>query len=479
MPTIEQLFERHGPRYRWLATATVMLGTLSMVLTSTIINVAVPAIMGEFHLGQDQVHWLSTAFLAAMTVGMLVNAWCLARFGSRRTFLCAMTIFIVASVMGGFSQNFEVLVAVRAVQGVMAGLIQPHALVTIFQVFPWNKRGQAMGIYGMGVVLGPAVAPALGGILVDTLSWRAVFFAVLPSCLLALFMASRFLPGTAHARNHRLDWLGMILLGGGLTALLWALAGLARRGLDDPLLLTALFGGPLLMGAFAAWQFRHPYPLFDPRVFRYPGFAGGFFVAMVMGAGVFGSTYLMPLYFQQVQGMTATDAGFILIPAGIAMAVIFPVSGHLSDRLPGAVMIGSGLLLMPLSLLCLRAADIGTGVVWLMLWVALGRVALGLMMPPVNTGSLALLPPEMIPQGSGVVNFARQIGGALGVNLSAICVQFFSDRHWQAHPEAGHPHAFEVGFDDAFLITASLFILALWPLARMSRGQRLKRTETS
>ena len=115
---------------------------------------------------------------------------------TRRTFICAMVIFIMASVLGGFSQNFAVLVAVRAVQGVMAGLIQPHALVTIFQVFPWNKRGQAMGIYGMGVVLGPAVAPALGGILVDTLSWRAVFFAVLPSCLLALFMASRFLPLT-------------------------------------------------------------------------------------------------------------------------------------------------------------------------------------------------------------------------------------------------------------------------------------------
>ena len=273
--------------------------------------------------------------------------------------------------------------------------------------------------------------------------------------------------------------MGIILLGVGLTALLWALAGLARRGLQDPVLLTALVGGPLIMGVFAAWQFRHPYPLFDPRVFRYPGFAGGFFVAMVMGAGVFGTTYLMPLYFQQVQGMTATDAGFILIPAGIAMAIIFPLSGHLSDRLPGAVMITTGLLLMPASLLFLRAADIGTSMVWLMFWVALGRVALGLMMPPVNTGSLALLPAEMIPQGSGVVNFARQIGGALGVNLSAICVQFFSDRHWHAHPEAGHPHAFEVGFDDAFLITASLFILALWPLARMSRGQRLKRTETS
>lgn len=160
---VERFFDRYGPRYRWLATITVMLGTMSVVLASTIINVAIPTIMVEFQLAQDQVHWLATGFLAAMTVGMLLNAWCAQRFGARGAYLLAMGLFIVVSIIGSVSEQFPLLVAARIGQGLLAGLVQPLAMITIFQVFPLNRRGQAMGIYGLGVVLGPAIAPAIGG----------------------------------------------------------------------------------------------------------------------------------------------------------------------------------------------------------------------------------------------------------------------------------------------------------------------------
>ncbi|ASK33599.1 MFS transporter [Alcanivorax sp. N3-2A] len=472
--SIEGLFHRYGKNYRWLVTATVMLGTLSVVLASTIINVAVPVIMVRFHLQQDQVHWLATGFLAAMTVGMLLNAWAVARFGSRQAFLIAMAVFIAASVVGGLSQNFGLLVAARAVQGVMAGLIQPLAMIAIFQVFPLHKRGQAMGMYGMGVILGPAIAPALGGVLVDTLSWRATFYVVLPACALAMAMAWRFLPDREHDDNRAttLDWPGLLLLSAGLVATLWAMAAGQRRGWSEPLLLAALIGGPLLLLLFGLWQRRARQPLFDLRTFATPGFFGGFALSIVMGAGVFASTYLLPLYFQQVNGVSASTAGLMLMPAGLAMALIFPFTGHLTDRVPGVWLIGIGLLLFILSMLLMRLAGQQTGIVWLVIWAALSRLGMGFIMPPVTTGSIALLPPGLIPQGSGIVNFGRQIGGALGVNLSAVFVQFFSDRYWQAYPEAGHPHAFEVGFDDAFLMLLILFLLAFWPLASMGRGQR-------
>lgn len=469
-PAIERLFERYGPAYRWYATVTVMLGTLSVVLASTIINVAVPTIMAEYRLEQDQVHWIATGFLAAMTVGMLLNAWAVARFGSRRAFLLAMAIFIIASLVGGVSNSFGLLVLARVVQGVTAGMIQPHAMITIFQVFPLHKRGQAMGIYGMGVILGPAIAPALGGVLVDAWSWRAVFFVVLPACLLAMVIAGRFLPDHREDEAPRLDWAGLILLSLGLVATLWALASGLRRGWLDPLLFSALLGGPLLLGLFALWQRRCPNPLFDLRVFGAPGFTGGFLLSIVMGAGVFGSTYMMPLYFQQVSGFSASSAGLMLMPAGLAMAFVFPFVGYLTDRIPLARMIAGGLAFFIASMVMMRAADQTTAAVWLVAWAALGRVGLGLIMPPVTTGSLTLLPPALIPQGSGIINFGRQTGGAIGVNLSAICVQFFSDRYWQAHPEAGHPHAFEVGFDDAFLMLLIVYLVALWPLRAMRRG---------
>lgn len=470
-PAIERLFERYGPAYRWYATVTVMLGTLSVVLASTIINVAVPTIMAEYRLEQDQVHWIATGFLAAMTVGMLLNAWAVARFGSRRAFLLAMAIFIIASLVGGVSNSFGLLVLARVVQGVMAGMIQPHAMITIFQVFPLHKRGQAMGIYGMGVILGPAMAPALGGVLVDAWSWRAVFFVVLPACLIAMGMAARYLPGR-HGRVPTLDRRGLALLAVGLLASLWALASGHRRGWTDPAELTALIGGPLTLTLFALWEKRCPQPLFDLRVFRAAGFGGGFLLAMVMGAGVFGSTYLLPLYFQQVCGLSAATAGLMLVPAGLAMAFLFPFSGHLTDRIPNPLLIGTGLVLFAVSMAMMYASGPATAPALLVAWAVVCRLGMGCIMPPVTTGSIALLPPALIAQGSGIINFGRQAGGALGVNLGAVFVQFFSDRYWQAHPHTGHPRAWLAGFDHAFLLLLTVFVLAFWPLARLGRGQR-------
>jgi len=468
---VQALFALHGPRYRWLATITVMLGTMSVVLASTIINVAIPTIMVEFQLAQDQVHWLATGFLAAMTVGMLLNAWCAQRFGARGAYLLAMGLFIAVSLVGAVSEQFPLLVAARVGQGLLAGLIQPLAMITIFQVFPYNRRGQAMGIYGLGVVLGPAIAPAIGGVLVDTLSWRAVFLVVLPACVVGMAMAWRYLPGKdREAPPLRLDTAGVLLLAVGMTAVLWGLANGHRRGWVDPLLLAALPGGLITLLLFVLWQRHTRQPLMDLRVFRYPGFTGSFLISMVIGAGVFASTYVTPLYFQQVLGESAASAGLMLMPAGLAMAFTFPVAGHLTDRFSETRIMLAGLLLFVLNMLLMAGASLTTSAVWLVWWTLLGRVGLGLMMPPSSTGALGLLPPWLIPQGSGIFNFARQIGGALGVNLCALCIQFFSDRYGQNDPAASLARAFESGFDRAFWLLLIVFLLALWPLHAMRQG---------
>ncbi|MCG8392584.1 MAG: multidrug efflux MFS transporter [Pseudomonadales bacterium] len=468
---VEHLFGRHGPRYRWLATITVMLGTMSVVLASTIINVAIPTIMGEFALAQDQVHWLATGFLAAMTVGMLSNAWCTHRFGAKGAYLLAMALFIGVSVLGAVSESFPLLVASRVGQGLLAGLIQPLAMITIFQVFPLNRRGQAMGIYGLGVVLGPAIAPAIGGVLVDTLSWRAVFLVVLPACVAGMVMAWRYLPGRdGDARPVRLDVAGLLLLAIGATALLWALANGHRRGWQDTVLLLALSGGVALLCLFAFWQRRTRHPLMDLRVFRYRGFTGSFIVSMVVGAGVFASTYITPLYFQQVLGESAASAGLMLMPAGLAMAFTFPLAGHLTDRMPEARLVLIGVILFALNMVLMAGASLATSAVWLVWWTLLGRVGLGLMMPPSSTGALGLLPPALIPQGSGIFNFARQIGGALGVNLCALSIQFFSHHHGETVPTATLAQSYEYGFDRAFILLLVVYLLALWPLRAMQKG---------
>lgn len=475
---IAELFARHGSRFRWWATFTAMLGTLSMVLASTIVNVAVPAIMREFAIGQTQAQWLATAFLASMTGGMLINAWAVQAFGIRRTYTGAMLVFMLASVLGGLAPAFDWLILARVFQGLMAGLIQPLALIVIFEVFPPHQRGRGIGIYGMGVILGPAVGPALGGALVDLFSWHAVFFVALPFCLVGLYMAQRYLPTRPmRERRPRLDVAGLVLLGGWLTALLWALANGQSRGWDDPRVQLALVGGGAAFVAFVVWERYCGEPLLNLRVFRSSGFAGGFLLSMVIGAGLFGSTYLLPLFVQEIQGFSATAAGLLLMPAGLAMALLFPAAGHLTDRLPPWRLTLAGLTAFAASSLLLTLAEPATGFWMLALWVVLGRLGLGLMMPPVTTGSLRLLERELVTQGAGLVNFGRQFGGAFGVNLLAVLLE----RRAAAH--AGGPAAMEPiaaythAFHDTFLALAILFGLGLLPLWRMRRAERRRLCE--
>jgi MFS family permease len=212
--TVEGLRARYGERWRWLAVATVMLGTMATVLSATVVNVALHDIMIEFGIRQGQVHWLATGFIAAMTTTMLTSSWLLDHFGLRKTLGTAMALFSAVSVLGGFADSPELLILARIAQGALAGLMQPMGMYLVFRIFPRDRRGRAMGIYGMGVILAPALGPVLGGFLVDELDWRYVMFAPVPVTLLGVFMAWRFLPlPPSRPEPYRFDLPGLVLLG--------------------------------------------------------------------------------------------------------------------------------------------------------------------------------------------------------------------------------------------------------------------------
>lgn len=510
MSTTEALFETYGPAYKWLGTCTVMLGTLSMTLATTIVNVAIPDIMGNFGIAQTQAQWLSTGFLAAMAAFMLVSAWALQAFGMKAAYIGCLAVFMMASVLGGVSPHENLVILSRVIQGAMAGVIQPLAMTIIFQVFPERQRGLGMGIYGLGVILGPAVGPAIGGVLVDWLSWRAVFFMPLPSCLLAIGFALFFAPGRDPVeRRTRFDWPGFICLCLFLVSMLWSLTNGQRLGWHT---LTILGGGlfALTMGtAFVARQLVSRYPLLNLRIFRIPGFAAGCAISFCFGAGLFGSTYLIPLFVQQIQGFTATSAGMLLMPAGLAMAVIFPLAGHMADQLAAPVVIALGTLLLAVSSYMLGLMDVYTLPWVIVLWVTLGRVGLGFGMPAIGTGSLRALDIQQVSQGSGAANFSRQIGGALGVNLLSVILEWRTVEHarvitdtqtagnaitgdllsrlQQMAPSAGVTpdqvsaaalrflqetiqfQSYIKGFQDSFMILAGLFVLTLLPVWLMYR----------
>jgi len=432
-PSIEALFARYGPAFRWLVTLTALTGTVSCILSSTIVNVALPDIMGALGMGHEEGQLLSTGFLAANTGFMLLNAWSVERFGFRITYVASIGLFVMASILAGLGNDPGVMVFCRVAQGAAAGLLQPLSMQIIFLVFPPERRGTAMGMFSFGVVMAPAIGPTLGGFLVDQFSWHAVFFLCLPTAVLGLVMGVLFMPGrVAQGAARAFDWWGSVLLALAIGLLLAGLTDGQHHGWGSDHVLLELTGAALATIGFIGWQAIAPAPLMSLKVFQHWGFVAASLVAFIYGAAIFGSTYLLPLLVQIVQGYTPTRAGLILMPAGLAVAVIFLIAGRLADLVPPWQPVCAGLLCFALS--CWLIGDVGTDTpFWtLAMWILIGRVGLGLTLPNMNVGAMRALPQHLLGQGAGSINFFRMLGGAFGTNLLAV----FMERRGQFHAEA-------------------------------------------
>ncbi|MEA1080105.1 DHA2 family efflux MFS transporter permease subunit [Marinobacter qingdaonensis] len=457
--TVEGLKARYGERWRWLAVATVMLGTMATVLSATVVNVALHDIMLEFGIRQGRVHWLATGFIAAMTTTMLASAWLLDHFGVRKTLAVAMFLFTVISIAGGFAVSPEQLIAARVGQGAMAGLMQPMGMYLVFRVFPRERRGQAMGIYGMGVILAPALGPVLGGFLVDQLSWRYVMFAPAPVTMIGVAMAWRFLPlPPSRPQPYRFDLPGLVLLGMTISLALDTLNRLQNLAGQESRVLIGAALALLALVLFVVRERRTPHPLMNIALLRNPVFLYANLGALALGLALFGSTYLVPLFVQTALQFTATEAGLLMLPAGIVLGLVFPVAGRLADRQSARKLVIIGIALFASSAVLFALSDLTLAFGWLALWTVLGRIGIGFMLPALSTGALNPLAPEQLGAGSSTINFTRQLGGAFGVNMVALTIEF-------GEHSGGLPTI--AAFHSAWWLVAVFVALAAIPVWRM------------
>ena len=411
---------------------TSLTASISVTLSATIVNVAIPDIMGTFGMGQITAQWMSTAFLASMTATMLMTDWLDKVLGLRATFVVALSIFVLGSVIGGIAPNEDFLILSRIMQGGAAGIVQPLSMVAMFRVFPPEQRGNAMGIFGLGVVLGPAMGPFVGGLLVDTFDWRFVFYLGIPFALLGMAMAQFAYPvRDPQATRPRFDWTGFAFMTLALASVLTGFTNGQRDGWGS-LPVVALFMVSLCATAiFIFWELQAREPLLDLRLFANPRFVSAAIVSFIFGAGIFATTYMVPLFVQTVQNMTPTQAGLMLMPGGLLLGAMFPIAGRMSDRVPVDMLIAFGLALIAVSALLTARVDLDTEFWLLAVWVTIGRVGNAFIFPALSVGALRAVPPVMVAQASGTVNFMRQLGGAFGVNLLAVYLerrtQFFSN----------------------------------------------------
>jgi EmrB/QacA subfamily drug resistance transporter len=443
-----------------------MVGTVATVLAATIVNVALPALLREFRIGHDSLQWIATGFLAAASTTMLATAWLVETFGQRRTFLATIAVFFVGSVLGAASWSTESLIVARVLQGAAAGVMQPLSMIALFEVFPAEERGRAMGLFGFGVVLAPAIGPAVGGALMQAFGWRAIFLLSVPFCVAALPLGWRSLSSFRGAGpRRRFDWAGIALLAAALVALLNLPVVGRRAGWTSPAALVAAGVTLALALAFVAREMRARAPLLAPGLFASGGFRAASVVAFAYGLGLFGTTYLVPVFVQEIAGYTPAQAGNLLLAPGLVLAAAIALSGRLTDRAPPRHVVALGLTCFALSSLLLALATGATAFWVLAFWLGIGRAGLGLIIPALNVGAVQTLPAEYLGHGASAVNFARQLGGAVGVNLLAVLLE------WRLAAYAGSGGA-TLAFRDCFLVVTIAFAAAVIPALSIRKHSR-------
>ncbi|MFO1245929.1 MAG: MFS transporter [Ramlibacter sp.] len=466
--SLDALRQRHGPRYRWLLLLSVMIGTMASIMSSTIVNVAIPDMSHHFTLGQERAQWVSAGFMVAMTVSMLTTPWLLARYGYRRTYVGTMVLLLAGGVVGGLSNAWALVLAARVAEGLAAGVVQPIPAIIILRAFEPHEQGRASGFFGMGVVLAPAIGPSIGGVLVDLFGWRSIFFMVVPFCLASIYMAYRFVPvtspgGVATHRGAPLDWRGLLLGATGTLCLLNGLVQLHGGGSLQAGLLLA--GAALALVAFVAWQRRlmatGREALMNLGLFSHRQFAMGSIVAFIYGTALFGSTYLLPVYMQMGLQLSASHVGTILLPSGLVLAVTIAVVGRLADRQPTWLLVSTGLALLACSFALMVLVGQATALWVLVAFAILGRVGLGFILPSLNLGAMRGLDRALIPQGSSAINFVRMLGGAAGVSLCGIVLEWRIAAHGDALTNPATSPARLAAFNESFLMLAGLCALAL------------------
>ena len=464
--SFDALSARYGSRYKWLVLLVVGMGTVAGVLSTSSFNVAVPTLTRHFGLGQDQVQWAMTGFMAAMTVAMLPAPWLLDRIGFRRVFLGALTVLAVTSVAGSLSPNFPFVVAVRIVQGAAAGLLQPMGVLVVMRLFPIPSQGKASGVLSFSIVLAPAVAPALGGVLLDHFGWQAIFLINLPFCALAGLSALYLLPLPREISRKRFDWIGVGLLTLATLALIEGVVSLQQRGLLAPWTLGQLALALAATALFVGHADREKSPIISLGLFRHRAFAMGSLVSFAYGFGLYASTYLIPVFLQNALEFWATGAGLALIPSGIALALTIPLAGKMADRHSPQWITAAGLALFGLSFLLLAILGGQIAYAQLIGVTVLGRLGLGLILPALSLATLRHLEAHHLAQSSVVISYVRQLGGVLGIAIAAVFVEWRETVYGRVAPGVFS------AYSQAFVLLAAVFALALVAACMMKTTAR-------
>lgn len=403
---------------RWAIPLMVLIaGTFLAVLGTSVVNVAIPYIQKDLGVSADEVRWVSTAYLLSLGIAVPLSSWLSERFGSTRLLLASLVAFTVASGLCGTAWDITSLVAFRVLQAFPGGFISVVSMTLLFRIVPPNRLGTAMGLYGLGVILAPALGPVLGGWLVEYASWHLIFFMTVPVGVVAITAAAVILPRPRPVSWPRFDWGGYAAIALGILALMIA----ADRGPDPEwgwtdlrVLVLAAFG-LLSLALFVVIELEVAEPLIDLRVFRSRTYCVALALIAISSIGMFALLYYVPQFLITVRGYQALEAGLLLVPSALAMAVTAPLAGQLVDRFGPRWPAVIGMAVAALGSLLMARLTVDTPRDELILWTTIRNVGVGLSMMPSMSAGLSTLSGALLASGSTMSNVVLRVSSSLGV----------------------------------------------------------------
>lgn len=394
----------------------VVIGTFMSILDSTIVNVALPQIGLDLRESAN-IEWIVTAYLLALAVSQPATGWLADKFGRKRIFIGSMALFSMGSLAAALAPNVEFLIGFRVLQGLGGGAMMPVGLAMVYELFPPDRRGQAMGIWGIAAMAGPAVGPVLGGLIVTKISWRWLFLINVPVGIIGVTLAVILLRDLGYREDRRFDVRGFALAGVGLICLLLAFSEGTQWGWESGRIVGLLAVGTALVGLFAWHELRVHHPLIELRMFGSFIFSLTMVIAMVLVVAQYGRLIFMPLELETLRGMTALKVGIILTPGALGAATTMPIGGRLSDRVGARIPAMIGLSILAAMMFLLANLTVHTPIWQLMVILAVSGAGTGLAMMPMMVAALNALESRFVAQASSVRSLNRYVAGSFAVAI--------------------------------------------------------------
>ena len=417
----------HNP---WAIALTVTLATFMEVMDTSIANVALPHIAGGLSAGQDESTWVLTSYLVSNAVVLPMSAWFSERFGRKRFYMTCVALFTISSFLCGLAPSLGVLVFFRVLQGAGGGGLGPSEQAILADTFPAAKRGMAFAVYGMAVVLAPAIGPTLGGWITDNYSWRWIFYVNIPFGFLSLFLTSFMVKDPPHmvkskeeSKRYPVDFAGLVLVGTGLGALQVVLDKGQRDDWFSSSFITSLsIAAAVLLTGFVIREWTNKHPIVHLRLLRNSNFAVSNVLMLTLGAALYGSTVLIPLFLQTEMGYSAQQAGEVLSPGGFLIILLMPLVGFLVSRVDARYLIAIGFVIVGFSLLRMTDLTLDIDFRTAMLWRAYQAAGMAFLFVPINTIAFVGMPPNASNQVSGLINLMRNVGGSVGISAATTLI---------------------------------------------------------